>query len=209
MIDLKSGKNEPTAMIPTGWYPTSVVVSPDGKRLFVATAKGARVHNPNNGTGTKGANRVQYIENIIDGTVAMIATPSDAEMGPMTQAATRLNLAPDNRKLPSTGIKHVIYIIKENRTYDEILGDLPQGNGDKSLTLFGRERDAQPTRLSRAFRPARQFLLLGGSVRRRLELDHVRHGQASTTSGMCPSTTADAGATTILRAKSTALRLTC
>ncbi len=138
VIDLKSGKNEPMGMIPTGWYPTSVVVSGDGKRLFVANAKGARTRNPNGDPGRKADNE-KYIENIIEGTVSMIPTPSDAELGRLTQIATRLNLAPDNQKLPHTGIKHVIYIIKENRTYDEILGDLPQGNGDKSLTLFGRD----------------------------------------------------------------------
>ena len=138
VIDLKSGKNEPIGMIPTGWYPTSVIVSPDGKRIFVANAKGARTRTPNGGA-ERPTEESRYIENIIEGTVSMIQTPSDAELKPLTQIATRLNLAPANQKLPATGIKHVIYIIKENRTYDEVLGDMPQGNGDKSLTLFGRD----------------------------------------------------------------------
>ncbi len=145
VIDLKrdsdptaSGRFRPTGIIPTGWYPTSVVVSGDGKRIFVANAKGARTRTPNGGA-ERPTEESRYIENIIEGTVSMIPTPSDAELKPLTQIATRLNLAPANQKLPATGIKHVIYIIKENRTYDEILGDMPQGNGDKSLTLFGRD----------------------------------------------------------------------
>ena len=138
VIDLNSPKSEPVGLIPTGWYPTSVIVSPDGKRLFVANAKGARARNPNGSEGqTK--NRERYILNIIEGTVSLIPAPTDAALRGLTQTAMRANLAPDSRKLPSTGIKHVIYIIKENRTYDEILGDLPGGNGDKSLVLFGRD----------------------------------------------------------------------
>ncbi len=138
VIDLNSPKNEPIGLIPTGWYPTSVVVSPDGKRLFVANAKGARTRNPN-GSSAQTKNRERYILNIIEGTVSMIATPTDADLRGLTQTAMRANAAGDSRKLPATGIKHVIYIIKENRTYDEILGDEPTGNGDKSLVLFGRD----------------------------------------------------------------------
>ena len=137
VIDLKSGKNEPMGMIPTGWYPTSVVVSPDGNRLFVANAKGGRTRNANGGSERR-TDAEKYIENIIEGSVSVIPTPSDADLKPLTQAVAKLNLMPANQKLPANGIKHVIYIIKENRTYDEVLGDLPQGNGDKNLVLFGR-----------------------------------------------------------------------
>ena len=138
VLDLKSKSPAPLGLIPTGWYPTSVVISPDGKRLFVANAKGARTRNPNGANG-KTNNREQYIENILEGTVSLIPTPSDAELPPLTALAMRADLAPDNRKLPTTGIRHVIYIIKENRTYDEVLGDMAQGNGNKDLVLFGRE----------------------------------------------------------------------
>ena len=137
-LDLKSSRKDPLGLIPTGWYPTSVVVSPDGRRLFVANAKGARTRNPNGANG-KTANREQYIENIIEGTVSLIPTPSDAELAPLTALAVRADLAPDNRKLPAMSIKHVIYIIKENRAYDEVFGDLAKGNGSKDLVLFGRD----------------------------------------------------------------------
>ena len=60
--------------------------------------------------------------------------------------------------------KHVFYIIKENRTYDQVFGALPQGNGDPSLVQFGARRDAEPPRAGRAVRAVRQPL------RQRLEL---------------------------------------
>ena len=61
----------------------------------------------------------------------------------------------DGIGLKAGKITHVIYIVKENRTYDQVLGDLPQGNGDPSLVLFGHERDAQPACPGTAVRVAR------------------------------------------------------
>jgi YVTN family beta-propeller protein len=131
--------------IPVGWYPTSVVVSPDGRKLFVANAKGVASRNPNKvPAGTDGKNG-RYIQNIIEGTVSVIPVPNAATLAQSTQQVIANNritptLDKDARKLlANPGIEHVIYIIKENRTYDQVLGDLPQGNGDPSLCLFPRE----------------------------------------------------------------------
>lgn len=126
--------------LPVGWYPTSVVVSPDGKRLFVANAKGVATRNPN-GTPKPGlTQRPQYIQNIIEGTVTTL------DLGRENLKASTARVLANNTgwaapKTPfvNPGIKHVFYIIKENRTYDQVLGDLPRGNGDPSLTLFGRD----------------------------------------------------------------------
>jgi YVTN family beta-propeller protein len=121
--------------IPVGWYPTSVAVSPDGRKLFVANAKGVRERNPN-------ADK-RYTLDILEGTVSIIDTPSAEALRPMT-AQTLVN----NRvafaarraaaKFKNPGIKHVIYIIKENRTYDQVFGDMPRGKGDPSLCMFPR-----------------------------------------------------------------------
>jgi DNA-binding beta-propeller fold protein YncE len=125
--------------MPAGWYPTSVVAAPDGKQLFVANAKGVQPRNPNGAAvGPDGA-WGQYIENIIEGTVATLATPADSDLNRLTALVDAANEGIASAALPKTGIRHVIYIIKENRTYDQVLGDLPQGNGDSRLTLFGRE----------------------------------------------------------------------
>ncbi|MBC8104286.1 MAG: bifunctional YncE family protein/alkaline phosphatase family protein [Cytophagales bacterium] len=134
--------------LPVGWYPTAVVVSPDGKRLFVVNAKGVVTRTPNDKpvafAGAESRNR--YIQNILEGTVSTIdvaaATAALPTLTAQTLANNRIvpNLAAQARTaLKNPGIKHVIYIIKENRTYDQVLGDLPQGNGDPSQLLFGRD----------------------------------------------------------------------
>jgi YVTN family beta-propeller protein len=131
--------------LPTGWYPTAAVVSRDGARLFVANAKGVSVRNPNNRNAGPNDEWGQYIQNIIEGTVSLhLARPNGEQLRQQTAQALANNrisgdLKDANKNLPlPSGIKHVIYIIKENRTYDQVFGDLPQGNGDPSLCLFPR-----------------------------------------------------------------------
>jgi len=145
VIDLKT--HAIAGYVPVGWYPTAVVVSPDGSRLFVSNAKGTLVRNPNKPEGPMDR-RDTYIENIIEGTVSMLPVPTADFLKTATAQVLVNNHFTPNGKIPAdpaeralaqSGIKHVIYIIKENRTYDQVLGDMPQGNGDASLTLFGRE----------------------------------------------------------------------
>ena len=126
--------------LPVGWYPTSVVVSPDGKRLFVANAKGVATRNPNAAPLPGLTQRPQYIQNIIEGTV----TTLDLGRQNLKTSTAQVLANSMGRAVPKTpfknpGIKHVFYLIKENRTYDQVLGDLPPGDGDSSLTLFGRD----------------------------------------------------------------------
>ncbi len=136
--------------LPVGWNPTSVVASPDGKRLLVANAKGTQTRYPNPGfkSFTDEQDPAQYDLNLIEGNVQTLALPTD--LTPFTQQVVNNNKITPLTDNPATNplaaislkagkIKHVVYIIKENRTYDQILGDLPQGNGDPSLTLFGRD----------------------------------------------------------------------
>lgn len=130
--------------IPVGWYPTAVAASPDGKRLFVANAKGVNVRNPNGKAAGPKGEWGQYIQNIIEGTVSVLDTPADTDLENMTRRVIANNrITPDLEKrvaetFQNPGIEHVIYIIKENRTYDQVLGDLEKGNGDSSLCLFPR-----------------------------------------------------------------------
>lgn len=153
--------------IPTGWYPSTPAVSGDGAKLLVANAKGVTPRNPDVGyqlghfeTDPK------YIQNIIEGTVQTISLPNELNrerLGRFTEQVLDNNKptrregddieheGDDGEKVrrdhrldklglaagPNARIKHVIFIIKENRTYDQVLGDVPQGNGDPSLVLFG------------------------------------------------------------------------
>jgi YVTN family beta-propeller protein len=137
VIDTGSGRV--LGYAPTGWYPTSVAVSPDGKSVFVANAKGVQVRNPN-GINVKSWGR--YAPNILEGTISTIPISDlSSRLPALTQLVRRDNhdFGPNRTPVLNPGIRHVFYIIKENRTYDQILGDMKAGNGDPSLTLFGGE----------------------------------------------------------------------
>ncbi len=164
------GKSRPLGFVPTGWYPTFVTTTPDGKRLIVASSKGV-------GTGPNRVKRPidpiapnsQHHGFLMNGLVSFIDTPDAATLTRYTQqvydnaryrdalletsGAGGESIIPTKVGDPSP-IKHVLFIMKENRTYDQVLGDLKQGNGDPSLTLFGR--DVTPNQHA----IAEQFVLL-------------------------------------------------
>jgi YVTN family beta-propeller protein len=137
--------------IPAGWYPSAVAVTPDGNNLLVANAKGTRIRNPNNVPTIRNGRRAGYpfIYDVLVGNVCAIRIPGGDDLRDDTQTVLRNNRLdrlsnPAANPLAGIGlsagkIKHVIYMIKENRTYDQILGDVAKGNGDPSLTLFGKE----------------------------------------------------------------------
>ena len=139
VINLPDGKL--TGYFPTGWYPTAVIAAPTAKRCSSRKQRAFQVRNPNGSTVGPDGNLGQYIENIIEGTISAVPIPSDDDLKKQTaQVITNNRITPTlNRDaralLGSPGIQHVIYIIKENRTYDNVLGDLAGGNGDKSLCL--------------------------------------------------------------------------
>ena len=141
--------------IPSGWYPAALALSSDGKTLWVANAKGG--WSWSNATGgpdpTKKADSKAWKKTrTIPGSVSRIDVPSAKALGALTTRAYA-NRRPGARgALPvkasaavpaapggASPIKHVVYVIRENRTYDQVLGDLPQGNGDPSLAIFGRD----------------------------------------------------------------------
>jgi len=145
----KPGKSKSVGFIPTGWYPTAVRVVPGEDVLLVANGKGG-ISKPN----PKGPNPYekdtmdQYIARLLLGTVSKISIPTLDEMSaytkavydnsPLTNAAERKTVTiPENLFGKNSPIKHVIYVIRENRTYDQVFGDIAGGNGDTSLCLFG------------------------------------------------------------------------
>ncbi len=167
VVNVASLPSSLTGYIPTGWYPTAVAVNPAGSRLLVADAKGTQTRNPNSAAqGPNGANGT-YILNIIEGNVLTFPLPSASLLAADTQQVLNNNsipaLAGAVNPLAGIGlsagkIKHVVYIVKENRTYDQVLGDLPQGNGDPALTLFGNSPGAHVTPNFHAL--ASRFVLL-------------------------------------------------
>ncbi|MDE2126694.1 MAG: hypothetical protein KGJ62_08895 [Armatimonadetes bacterium] len=149
VVRFANGGHRFLGYIPTGWYPTAVGVSSDGERLFVTNAKGIRSPSPNARQLGPGGRWGTYILDILEGSLSMMSVPRDADMPALTAQSVHNATVANVGKwvsaggtaggVPPTGIRHVIYIIKENRTYDQVLGDDPRGNGDPSLTLFGKK----------------------------------------------------------------------
>jgi len=129
-------------LIPTTFYPNSAAVSGDGQRLFVVNGKS--LTGPNPGYFER-KNPNQYVLELLRSSLLTIPIPNKEQLADTTKVVAENNQfsakPPDSDRPLMTylrrQIKHVIYIVKENRTYDQILGDLDRGNGDHSLTQFG------------------------------------------------------------------------
>jgi DNA-binding beta-propeller fold protein YncE len=161
-------RSEVRGFIPTGWYPTAAQFDHDGSQIFVLSGKGlgsmpnARGNQP----GIPGAPG-QYSGAMLEGTLSVLRAPDRAELQAMTKTVYSLTpftsasvLAPAAAPVASpiprkvgdpSPIKHVFYIIRENRTYDQVLGDLERGNGDPTLCLFGEEVTPNAHAIAREF----------------------------------------------------------
>jgi DNA-binding beta-propeller fold protein YncE len=171
---VQRGQARALGFIPVGWYPTSVRFDASAKRLYVANGKGlisrANPQGPNPNLAAVHYRSVeQYIGGLFHGTLGVIDMPTPEQMADYSKQAyacspLRADLAPPGdwpegnpvpKKLGETSpIKHCIYIIKENRTYDQVFGDMKEGNGDPNLCLFGEKITPNHHKL------ARQFVLL-------------------------------------------------
>ncbi|MGD8319414.1 MAG: beta-propeller fold lactonase family protein [Gemmatimonadota bacterium] len=134
----------PTGRIPVEWYPTAVTVS--GDSVLVANGKG-RGTGPNPDfpppTIRRAPGEPSYTMGQLTGTLSTLplARATAAELAPLAARVARANRWDDHRAGAARHyppLEHVIYVIKENRTYDQVLGDLPSGDGDPSLVFFGR-----------------------------------------------------------------------
>jgi DNA-binding beta-propeller fold protein YncE len=168
-----AGAAKPLGFIPTGWYPTSVRYNPADRRLYIANGKGLTSKaNPQGPQPSKppGDKTIrEYIAGLFHGTLAIIDLPTPARMAGYSKEAYACSPlrsdqgvivpAPKGSPIPAkvgtaSPIKHCIYIIKENRTYDQVFGDIKEGNGEPNLCLFPEAVTPNHHRL------ARQFVLL-------------------------------------------------
>ena len=156
-------KSSVIGLIPTAWYPGAVRVSEDGKQLFVANVKGfGSLSQPR--AIDKGMNSHDHL-----GAVSLVDVPGNDKLAEMTKKVHDLNrlaysLAglekpradvkplpiPERHGEPSV-FEHVIYVIKENRTYDQVFGDMKEGNGAPKLCIFGEEITPNHHKLAREF----------------------------------------------------------
>jgi DNA-binding beta-propeller fold protein YncE len=174
------GHGRSLGFIPVGWYPTSVRVTPDGAHLLVCNGKGittmANPHGPQPSFGPRSGYddpTVQYIARLYHGAMSIIDLPSGEawnrqlaaytartfQCSPLQADAGVSTPRPARNPVPARPgdagpIQYVVYIIKENRTYDQVLGDMAEGNGDTNLCLFPERVTPNHHRL------ARQFVLL-------------------------------------------------
>jgi YVTN family beta-propeller protein len=175
------GKSISLGFIPTGWYPTCVRVVND--KILVSNGKGLRSlpnpkgPNPSKKTSKvtyqkgelKKVDEVQYIAGLFKGTLSIIPSPDKQKLAEWSsQVYENTPFKKDNETLADgmkgnpvptivgevSPIHYVFYIVKENRTYDQVLGDMPRGNGDTTLVLFGNKYTPNQHAL------ASQFVLL-------------------------------------------------
>lgn len=161
-------------LIPTAWYPNALAMSPNGETLAAAALLGA-------GSGWSGNPRRRYVH-AYQGVVSVVAVPTPEDLASFTRAVAENNQmvvsqGPEtaaseqdltHRAVPRRAgdpslIEHVVFIIKENRTYDQILGDLEKGNGDPSLVMFGWNITPNHHRLADQFVLLDNFYANGGN----------------------------------------------
>jgi len=173
----KPGFSKSKGFIPVGWYPTNVKVI--GKKIFVSNGKGfesfANPNGPNpagkkqrviHQQGDDPGNQNQYIAGLMKGTMSIIDQPSAMQLSKYSGQVYNNTPYTKEKELHAKGeagnpipmkvgdpspIKYVFYIIKENRTYDQVLGDMPEGNGDTSLVLFGERVTPNQHKIAREF----------------------------------------------------------
>ena len=157
------GSSKSNGFIPAGWYPTAIKII--GKKIYVANGKGYTskanplapdpVHEAgqtfHQGDTTRRLGS-QYIGGLFKGTLSIITVPTAKQLSvyseavyantPYSKTKETLSAGEEGNPVPrkvgdSSPVRYVFYILKENRTYDQVLSDIPEGNGDTSLLLFG------------------------------------------------------------------------
>lgn len=171
------GKSNSKGFIPTGWYPTNVRVA--GKKIFVSNGKGfTSMANPNGPqpikktdesgvhTGISDQKEIQYIGGLFKGTLSVIDQPNGSQLElfskqvyantPFNKQTETISKGLAGNPVPNvqggkSPIKYVFYVVKENRTYDQVLGDMKEGNGDPNLCIFPEKTTPNHHALAREF----------------------------------------------------------
>jgi YVTN family beta-propeller protein len=158
------GKSKLLGLIPVGWFPAAIAYDERHKSICVANIKGLATGRRHKGTGRAEYNSMEW-----HGSVSLVPVPSAHQLAGYSRLAlanmrypllaeAKLPARPARLPRPVPGrigepsvFKHVIYIIKENRTYDQVLGDVKSGNGDESLCVFGEHVTPNQHKLVREF----------------------------------------------------------
>ncbi len=170
VADISEERSRLEGFVPSGWYPTAARVLPDG-RLLILNGRGvasypSRLTGPAPAIPNEGDPRRDYVANMQTGTLSVVRPLTDEALDGYTKAAFSLSPYRDSQLDPSelvgnsvlyskpgqpSPIEHVLYIVKENRTYDQVFGKIGKGNGDPSLTLFDESAAPNHYKLAREF----------------------------------------------------------
>ena len=175
IVDISQpSRSQVQGFVPTGWYPTAVAVTPDGKHLLVGVGKGNQTQAnpiPKSSEAEKPSDTTRrrpypYIGTTLSGALSIVPMPNAQQLAAYTETVYRncpysdklLTDAPypEATAIPTkvgqpSPIKYVIYIIKENRTYDQVFGDMGRGNCDPSLVMFGEDVTPNHHKLANEF----------------------------------------------------------
>src|SRR6204780_3144971 len=159
VVDVTEARSQVLGFVPTGWYPTAANALADG-RLVVLNGKGSRSY-PNNTSGpnpTKKQNNltIQFVAHIQTGSASFIPALTDESLAKYTNEVKSNSPYTDEKldAIPAgipAAIQHVLYIVKENRSYDQVLGDIGKGESDPSLCLFKENVSPNHHKLAREF----------------------------------------------------------
>ena len=164
VVDFKPGRSKLLGLIPVGWFPGAIAFHASRNTLCVANIKGI-----GSTKRLKPGDKVEFNSHQYYGTLSLVPVPAKRELTRLTQTALRnmrhglmqeaklparpgqpLRPVPERVGEPSV-VRHVVYIIKENRTYDQVLGDIKEGNGEPSLCTFGEQITPNQHKLVRDF----------------------------------------------------------
>ena len=169
VVDItRPGASQVEGFIPTGWYPTGAMFSQDGSKVFVLSGKGlVSAPNPRFRRPALPGGEAQYVGSMLLGTVSILPSPDRSGLQTLTKMVYSVTPYADEHRLTPAGapaaspiprrvggpspIRHVFYIIRENRSYDQVFGDLERGNNDPTLCLFGNAVTPNAHALAREF----------------------------------------------------------
>lgn len=172
VIDTKT--DQTLGLIPAGWGPSRVKLSPDEKEMYIISSRGLGA-GPNGGKIFVSPPQGTYVGDIQMATFQRLQTPGIDQLKSYWKEVISYTYAEVDAKkstspLPSfpgeksSPIKHIVYITKENRTYDEVMGQLKTGNGDSSLARFGLGVDVRVKRKASKDSPADSLVLTNANI---------------------------------------------
>lgn len=173
VVDVSQDRSQVLGFVPTGWYPTAARSLPDGRLVVLNGRGGGSLPNPQGPNPTRrpepvheGVAAPQYVGRIQTGTASFVDPIGDGQLREYSKTvlanspysdsrlddAGTANTGPiPNHRRTASPIEHIVYIVKENRTYDQVLGDMKEGNGDPSLVLFGEKITPNQHKIAREF----------------------------------------------------------